>query len=109
MKFVRLTQVIKKVCDTEITKVNDIKDVLSRIKDKELTCAIRLSKGPLMDKVRIKELGDCKATLSVIKNKSVLIKLAEYQDIEYCEIVTESEILINKPNTSRWDILIDDE
>ena len=109
MRFVRLTTTIKRTCDADIRDLSEIRDILESVKNKELTVALRLMTGPLMLSVRITKTGNGEVAFSVIKNKSILRRTAKYEEVDYLEVHTKSEILVNKPNASRWDLLIDEE
>ena len=109
MRCVRLVTTIKRTCDTDIRDLSEVGDILESVRNKELTVSLRLMTGPIMLSVRITKTGNGEVSFSVMKNKSVLRRTVKYEEVDYLEVNTESEILVNKPKTSRWDLLIDEE
>ena len=106
MRFVRLKTVVTKLCDMQISNKPDVVTILSKIKEKELTCSVRLSSGPMYYDVRILEMNDESIRWRTTKNQSSLVKWSKIDEVEYLEVNVKSEVLANlKPNPSRWSIL----
>jgi hypothetical protein len=56
-------------------------------------------------------VNDNSVTFLIMKNKSILEHTCMYHELDGLEVNTQSEVLVHKPEVSRWDLLLigDDE
>ena len=102
MRFVRLKTVVTKLYDQVIPGKSDVLTILRKLKDKELTCSIRLSSGPIYHEVRFLEIEEDRFRWRTTKNQSSLVKWSNVDELEHLELNVKSEVFSLKPNPSRW-------
>ncbi len=106
MKYVRYQTSVAKIFDGTITDHDDIKQILSSIKDRELTCKLRLTSGPKHDYVRILDVKDDVFRWRMVKNKAILRDESSFDDILELEVNSDMETVLHlKPKPSRWTLL----
>lgn len=97
-----------KVADDLVDDIDHIKSILTSIKDMQIDCALRLTDGPRYEPSRITSLVDNGFSFRVFGRHSMLDKSCNFDEIDYLEVNTTSEIMSNKPGASRW-MLLDSE
>lgn len=106
MHYVKMKTVVTCVVDEMVEDLETIKAILSVVKEKELTCTMRLTEGPKMEQVRIEQLTEDSLSFRVIFKQHSLKKSCKYADIDYLEVNTEDAAIVNaKPGISRWLLL----
>lgn len=106
MRFVRLKTVVTKLYDQSVTNQQDILSILNKLKEKELTCNLRLTSGPMYSDVRFLEINEKAFRWRTTKNQSSLVKWSNLNELDYLEVNVKSEVLAGlKPNPSRWSTL----
>lgn len=106
MRYRRYQTSIAKIFDGTITDRDDIHNILTVIKQRELNCKIRLSEGPLQERVRVVQVNEKSFLWKMIKNKSILQQESLFEDIVELEVNTEADLGIQlKPKPSRWTLL----
>ena len=106
MRYIRLKTSIARLVDDNIDDPEVVRAILQQLKDKELTCSIRLGNGPIMPSVRITGVDDNGISIRIFQKGSSLIKNAGYNEIDYLEVNTQDEIMLkNKEKVTRWTLL----
>lgn len=106
MRYVKYQTSIAKTFDGVISDEEDIIQILTALKDKEITCRLRLSDGPAHDNVRILSVMKEKFEWRMVKNRSILKQTSLFANIAELEVNTDIEMSLHlKPEPSRWSLL----
>lgn len=106
MRYVWREVVVRTVTDSNVEKVDEIRPLVSALKDKEINCSIQLKNNPKFDLTRILEARETDFRFVVIKSHGSLEKIAPYSDIVLLEVNASDEDLVRtKPGISRWVLL----
>lgn len=106
MKYTCLKTIVTKVFDGVLEDPADILNLLQLLKDKEITCAMQVKKGPVQESVRILEIDENRITWRMFKDGTSLTKKSEVSDIMMIRVNTNDELMIQlKPEPSRWGTL----
>lgn len=106
MRYTCLKTIVTKVFDGVLEDPGDIRNLLQLLKDKELTCAMQVKKGPMHESVRILEINENRITWRMLKDGTSLKKKSEIADIMTIRVNTNDDLMIQlKPEPSRWGTL----
>lgn len=106
MRYVKYKTIISKQIDEDIDDLDVVRQILLALKEKELSCTVRLRAGININNVRILSVDDSKCLLRAVQNRSTLKKTALLSDIEYLELNTQTmEMMYTKPEVTRWMLL----
>ncbi len=106
MRYTCLKTTVSKVFDGILDDQDDILNILQILKDKELTCAMQVKKGPLHECVRILEIDKNCITWRLMKDGTSLKKKSEISDIAVMRVHTNDDLMVSlKPKPTRWSIL----
>lgn len=98
--------IVSKVFDGVLEEPEDILNLLQVLKEKELTCAMQVKKGPLHESVRILEISENCITWRLLKDGTSLKKTSEIADIMAIRVHTNDELMVKlKPEPTRWSTL----
>jgi hypothetical protein len=102
MRYTCFRTIVRKVYDGILDDPEEIKNLLTQLKIKEITCSLKTKSGPCHEYVRILEVGES-VTWRIIKNNTSLKKVSNIDDISSIEVCTSDEVMLNlKPEPSRW-------
>ncbi len=106
MRYTCLKTIVTKVFDGVLEDPADIQNILQLLKDKEITCAMQVKKGPVQECVRILEVGETRITWRMMKDGTSLKKKSEISDIMMIRVNSNDDLMIQlKPEPSRWGTL----
>lgn len=106
MRYTCLKTIVTKVFDGILEDSEDILNLLQVLKEKELTCAMQVKKGPLHESVRILEISETRITWRLLKDGTSLRKKSEIVDIVAIQVHTNDDLMVKlKPDPTRWSIL----
>lgn len=105
MRYIWREIIIRTVTDSNVDKVEDIKELISSLKDKQIQCSIQLNNSPRFEFTRILEVSEKTFKFVIVKN-GTLHKVANYTDVSLIEVTAADDDLIRtKPDISRWILL----
>lgn len=105
MRFTCYKTIVTKIFDALIEDSNDILNVLQSIKNKEITCTLKIQ-GSTYNNVRILNIDNSCFTWRFLKGRASLQKISDITSIESLEINTDDDIMIKlKPQATRWSTL----
>ena len=106
MRYVRYKTIVTKIFDGILEDEEEIHNLLSELKDKEITCAMQVSTGPRHDFVRILDIKEDRVTWRILHKGVTLRKTSDISDIRTIEVSTSDDVMAQlKPNASRWSTL----
>lgn len=106
MRYTCLKTIVTKVFDGVLEDPDDVRNLLQLLKDKEITCAMQVKKGPVQEAVRILEIDESRITWRMFKDGTSLKKKSEISDIMMIRVNSNDELMIQlKPEPSRWGTL----
>ncbi len=106
MRYVRLTTTVSKIVDEDVLDIKTIKSIIIVLKEKELSCTLRVSDGPKLQNVRIKSVDDDSFNCKIVTQNSCLNKSILFAELDYLEVNTSASIISRtKPSISRWTLL----
>lgn len=105
MRYICLKTIVTKVFDGILENDDEILSVLSAIQNKEITCSLQEKQGPLNVSVRILDINETEIIWRVLKDGTSLKKKTKISDIIMISVNVDDELIINKPNSSRWSSL----
>ncbi len=106
MRYTRLKTTISRIYDGILDDPEDIRNILVSLKDKEVTCSIKLKSGLMGNPVRILEVNDNDSfKWMMMKQRASLRRTSKFDDIDTLEVNTCDEITVKKREASRWSIL----
>lgn len=106
MRYTCLKTIVTKVFDGVLEDPSDIRNLLQLLKDKEITCAMQVKKGPMHEFVRILEINESRITWRMLKDGTSLTKKSEITDIMMIRVNANDDLMIQlKPEPSRWGTL----
>ncbi len=103
MRYIRYKTITSKVFDQIVEDTEDVQNLLTELKKKEITCAMQVGSGPRHEFVRIMEVSDEKITWKIIVKGATLQKSSFIADIQTIEVNMPDEVMAQlKPEPSRW-------
>lgn len=106
MRYICKQTVVTTVSDQEFSNLEEIKSLISFLKEKEINCSIQLNGYPKFDLVRITSITEHSVSFRVIKSHGNLEKTCSYSDIILLEVnVSDEDLIRTKIGISRWMLL----
>lgn len=106
MRYMCLKTIVTKVFDGILEDSEDINNLLQLLKEKELTCAMQVKKGPMHEFVRILNVDENHITWLILKDGTSLKKKSGISDIMTIRVNTNEDLMVKlKPEPSRWSTL----
>lgn len=106
MRFTCYRTIVTKVFDDVLDDHASILNLLTEIKQKELTCALQVQGDKLHEQVRILGVDEASLTWRAFNSDASLKKTSKISDIQLLSLHTDDELLIKlKPHPGRWSIL----
>jgi hypothetical protein len=106
VKYIRTKTTIATLYDGHIDEDTDIRDILTSLKQHELSARMKLKNHPISQETRIIEVNENDFKCNIIGKQGSLFKRAVFSDIEEMEVDTSDEyVLRTKPGITRWNLL----
>ena len=106
MRYTCFKTIVTKVFDGVLEDPGDVLNLLQLIKEKEITCAMQVKKGPMHESVRILDINDNRITWRMLQAGTSLKKNSDISDIMTIRVNTNDDLMIQlKPDPTRWGTL----